>query len=127
MPKLAQEALSFVRRGGTLMIYGVYANDARVSWSPEKIFADEINVRLIPIINSFNQSINLNFFLKLDRSSALSRRRSASRAPLPILTAEKSTLRVWSRMCSLSMNMRRRWRRWEAGRQSRLLSSRCRL
>ena len=45
VPVLAENALSFVRRGGTLMIYGVYANEARVKWSPEKIFADEINVR----------------------------------------------------------------------------------
>jgi hypothetical protein len=27
------------------MVYGVYANDDRVEWSPAKIFGDEIKVR----------------------------------------------------------------------------------
>jgi D-arabinitol dehydrogenase (NADP+) len=44
--KLANEAINYVRRGGTLMIYGVYENKARVHWPPSKIFADEIRVHL---------------------------------------------------------------------------------
>jgi D-arabinitol dehydrogenase (NADP+) len=44
--KLANEAIDYVRRGGTLMIYGVYENNARVHWSPTRIFGDEIRVRL---------------------------------------------------------------------------------
>jgi len=44
--KLANEAINYVRRGGTLMIYGVYENKALVHWPPSKIFGDEINVRL---------------------------------------------------------------------------------
>ena len=44
--KLANEAINYVRRGGTLMIYGVYENKARVHWPPSKIFGDEIRVRL---------------------------------------------------------------------------------
>lgn len=42
--RLAQESLNWVRRGGTLMIYGVYSDEARVSWPPSKIFGDEIRV-----------------------------------------------------------------------------------
>ncbi|KAI0037253.1 chaperonin 10-like protein [Vararia minispora EC-137] len=49
--KLANEAINYVRRGGTLMIYGVYENKALVHWPPSKIFGDEIN-----IIGSFSQT-----------------------------------------------------------------------
>jgi D-arabinitol dehydrogenase (NADP+) len=40
--KIANDAINYVSRGGTLLIYGVYAENARVSWSPNKIFVDEI-------------------------------------------------------------------------------------
>lgn len=43
--KVAQDSINYVRRGGTLMIYGVYANAAQVHWPPSKIFGDEIKVR----------------------------------------------------------------------------------
>ncbi|KZT28094.1 GroES-like protein [Neolentinus lepideus HHB14362 ss-1] len=49
--KLAQESINYVRRGGTLMIYGVYENKAQVHWPPSKIFGDEIK-----IIGSFSQT-----------------------------------------------------------------------
>ncbi|KAI5119374.1 hypothetical protein M0805_001050 [Coniferiporia weirii] len=50
--KLANEAINYVRRGGVLMVYGVYANEARVHWPPSKIFGDEIT-----IIGSFAQTL----------------------------------------------------------------------
>jgi D-arabinitol dehydrogenase (NADP+) len=43
--KLANEAIGYVRRGGTLIIYGVYENKALVHWPPTKIFGDEVRVR----------------------------------------------------------------------------------
>ncbi|KXN89139.1 D-arabinitol dehydrogenase 1 [Leucoagaricus sp. SymC.cos] len=49
--KVATDAINYVRRGGTLMIYGVYANSALVHWAPSKIFGDEIR-----IIGSFVQT-----------------------------------------------------------------------
>ncbi|KAH8830052.1 chaperonin 10-like protein, partial [Flagelloscypha sp. PMI_526] len=49
--KIAQDSINYVRRGGTLLVYGVYADKARVSWPPSKIFGDEIR-----IIGSFSQS-----------------------------------------------------------------------
>jgi len=49
--KLANEAIHYVRRGGTLMIYGVYENSALVHWPPGKIFGDEIT-----IVGSFSQT-----------------------------------------------------------------------
>ena len=42
--KVANESINYVRRGGTLMIYGVYENKALVHWPPSKIFGDEIRV-----------------------------------------------------------------------------------
>lgn len=42
--KLAQESINYVRRGGTIMIYGVYENKALVHWPPSRIFGDEIKV-----------------------------------------------------------------------------------
>ncbi|KAF8842003.1 GroES-like protein [Paxillus ammoniavirescens] len=48
---IANSSIDYVRRGGTLMIYGVYSNDALVHWSPSKIFGDEIK-----IIGSFAQT-----------------------------------------------------------------------
>jgi D-arabinitol dehydrogenase (NADP+) len=35
--KLANESINYVRRGGTLMIYGVYENSALVHWPPSKV------------------------------------------------------------------------------------------
>ncbi|KAF5383166.1 hypothetical protein D9615_004991 [Tricholomella constricta] len=49
--KMANDAIHLVRRGGTLMIYGVYANSDLVHWAPSKIFGDEIR-----IIGSFAQT-----------------------------------------------------------------------
>lgn len=40
--KIANQAIHYVRRGGTLMVYGVYDNAAQVHWPPAKIFVDEI-------------------------------------------------------------------------------------
>ncbi|KAF9226326.1 GroES-like protein [Gyrodon lividus] len=48
---VANDSINYVRRGGTLMIYGVYSNDALVHWPPSKIFGDEIK-----IIGSFAQT-----------------------------------------------------------------------
>jgi len=48
---LANESINYVRRGGTLMVYGVYENKALVHWPPSKIFGDEIR-----IIGSFSQT-----------------------------------------------------------------------
>ncbi|KAF9529979.1 chaperonin 10-like protein [Crepidotus variabilis] len=48
---IATDSINFVRRGGSLLIYGVYSNADRVQWSPAKIFQDEITV-----IGSFAQT-----------------------------------------------------------------------
>lgn len=48
--KIVNDSINYVARGGTLLVYGVYEGDARVSWPPSKIFGDEIR-----IIGSFSQ------------------------------------------------------------------------
>lgn len=47
--KLANDSINYVRRGGTIMIYGVYENKALIHWPPSKIFGDEIKVRIFVI------------------------------------------------------------------------------
>jgi D-arabinitol dehydrogenase (NADP+) len=44
--KICNDALDYVRRGGTLLVYGVYDDAARVHWSPARIFRDEITVSI---------------------------------------------------------------------------------
>jgi D-arabinitol dehydrogenase (NADP+) len=61
--KLANESINYVRRGGTLMIYGVYENKALVHWPPSKIFGDEINVS----VSSFR--VTLAYLMQLLRLS----------------------------------------------------------
>ncbi|KIK70232.1 hypothetical protein GYMLUDRAFT_34722 [Collybiopsis luxurians FD-317 M1] len=48
--KVANLAIDLVRRGGRIMVYGVYSNDALVHYSLPRIFSDEIT-----IIGSFAQ------------------------------------------------------------------------
>ncbi|KAI9792431.1 MAG: hypothetical protein M1816_002315 [Peltula sp. TS41687] len=43
-PKILEDAINYVRRGGKLVVYGVYSSSARVSWPPSKIFGDEITI-----------------------------------------------------------------------------------
>jgi D-arabinitol dehydrogenase (NADP+) len=50
-PKILEDAIHYVRRGGKLVVYGVYSSAARVSWPPSKIFGDEIT-----IIGSFSET-----------------------------------------------------------------------
>jgi hypothetical protein len=45
LEKLANEAINYVRRGGTLIVSGVCENKAHLHWPPSKIFGDEIRVR----------------------------------------------------------------------------------
>ena len=44
--KIVQNSINYVRRGGTIMVYGVYENKAMVHWPPSKIFGDEIRVSI---------------------------------------------------------------------------------
>lgn len=36
-PKVLEDAIHYVRRGGKLVVYGVYSSSATVSWPPSKI------------------------------------------------------------------------------------------
>lgn len=52
--KILEDSIHYVRRGGKLVVYGVYSNEARVSWPPSKIFGDEIT-----ILGSFSETYKL--------------------------------------------------------------------
>ena len=49
--KILEDSINYVRRGGTLVVYGVYSDSAKVSWPPSKIFGDEIT-----ILGSFSET-----------------------------------------------------------------------
>ncbi|PGH03109.1 chlorophyll synthesis pathway protein BchC [Blastomyces parvus] len=49
--KILEDAIHYCRRGGKLIVYGVYANSDRVAWPPSKIFGDEIT-----ILGSFSET-----------------------------------------------------------------------
>jgi len=49
--KILEDSINYVRRGGKLVVYGVYGSKDRVSWPPSKIFGDEIT-----IIGSFSET-----------------------------------------------------------------------
>ncbi|KAI1912906.1 hypothetical protein LOZ53_003121 [Ophidiomyces ophidiicola] len=49
--KILEDAINYVRRGGKLIVYGVYASKDRVTWPPSKIFGDEIT-----ILGSFSET-----------------------------------------------------------------------
>ncbi|PSN62117.1 L-threonine 3-dehydrogenase [Corynespora cassiicola Philippines] len=43
-PPVLESTLMFVRKGGTLVVYGVYDDAAKISWAPSHIWANEITV-----------------------------------------------------------------------------------
>ena len=49
--KILEDSINYVRRGGKLVVYGVYGSKDRVSWPPSKIFGDEIT-----ILGSFSET-----------------------------------------------------------------------
>lgn len=49
--KILEDAINYVRRGGKLVVYGVYSSRDRVTWPPSKIFGDEIT-----ILGSFSET-----------------------------------------------------------------------
>lgn len=49
--KILEDSINYVRRGGKLVVYGVYSEEARVTWPPSKIFGDEIT-----ILGSFSET-----------------------------------------------------------------------
>ena len=54
--RILEDAINYVRRGGKLVVYGVYSDSARVSWPPSKIFGDEIT-----ILGSFSETYKCEY------------------------------------------------------------------
>lgn len=41
---MLEDSINYVRKGGKLVVYGVYGDDVKVAWSPSKIWANEITI-----------------------------------------------------------------------------------
>jgi D-arabinitol dehydrogenase (NADP+) len=45
VPELCADALQYARKGGQVIVYGVYPERARISWSPYEIFSRELTIK----------------------------------------------------------------------------------
>lgn len=43
-PTVLEQAIDFVRKGGKLVVYGVYDEGVKISWSPFRIWEHEITI-----------------------------------------------------------------------------------
>jgi D-arabinitol dehydrogenase (NADP+) len=58
-PSVCEEALNFVRRRGTLLVYGVYPEKASVRFDPFDVFRREITIKgSFAQIDSFQRALN---------------------------------------------------------------------
>ena len=44
-PRLCEEALQYARHGGQVIVYGVYSESAKITWSPYDIFRRELTIK----------------------------------------------------------------------------------
>lgn len=58
--KILEDSINYVRRGGKLVVYGVYSSEVRVSWSPAKIC--KFSCLLLIVANNL-QSVTRSLFL----------------------------------------------------------------
>jgi D-arabinitol dehydrogenase (NADP+) len=58
-PAVCEEALQYARRGGTLLVYGVYPEDAAVRFNPFDVFRQEITIKgSFAQLNSFGRALS---------------------------------------------------------------------
>lgn len=43
-PSILEQSINYVRKGGTLVVYGVYDDRVKIAWSPMRIWTHEITV-----------------------------------------------------------------------------------
>lgn len=43
-PTVLESALNYVRKGGKLVVYGVYDESVKIAWSPFKIWENEVTI-----------------------------------------------------------------------------------
>lgn len=43
-PSVLEASISYVRKGGTLVVYGVYDESVKISWSPFQIWQQEMTI-----------------------------------------------------------------------------------
>jgi len=84
--KILEDSINYVRRGGKLVVYGVYSSEVRVSWSPAKICKYSFSPEMT-FADSL-QSVMRSLFL------AVSPRPTSSPPLLTTSTPERSRLMV---------------------------------
>jgi D-arabinitol dehydrogenase (NADP+) len=58
-PAVCEEALQYARRGGTLLVYGVYPENAAVRFNPFDVFRQEITIKgSFAQLNSFGRALS---------------------------------------------------------------------
>jgi D-arabinitol dehydrogenase (NADP+) len=58
-PAICEDALRYIRRGGTLLVYGVYPERASVRFNPFDVFRQEITIKgSFAQLNSFGRALN---------------------------------------------------------------------
>lgn len=107
--KILEDAINYCRRGGKLVVYGVYSNKDRVSWPPSKICEFLHSHFILPwkigLLTRHLQSGMKSRFL------AVFQRHTNSRQPLTTSTQERSKLAVSLTRPSGSINGQNAWNR----------------
>jgi D-arabinitol dehydrogenase (NADP+) len=78
--KILEDAINYVRRGGKLVVYGVYGNKDRVSWPPSKICKFLLSPSLLPRRPSHLQ-LRLNNRPHQTRANKHVKKQSATKSP----------------------------------------------
>jgi threonine dehydrogenase-like Zn-dependent dehydrogenase len=95
--KILEDSINYVRRGGKLVVYGVYSSEVRVSWSPAKIceffFSSFVLLVLCSLADPFQLVMRL-------LSLVVSLRHTSSLLLLITLTLERLGLMVLSTRCT---------------------------
>ncbi|KAK0303162.1 hypothetical protein LTR01_008308 [Friedmanniomyces endolithicus] len=67
-PSVLEQSIFYVRKGGTLVVYGVYDDAAKIAWPPMRIWTDEITILSsfcstlkFPVVMEYVRTKKLNF------------------------------------------------------------------
>ena len=110
--KILEDAINYVRRGGKLVVYGVYSGKDRVTWPPSKICKIHLSPPQMPNDFFLENHVLMSFFQSAMRSpsSAPSPRRTSSPPPSTISTAARSRSTASSTRPSSWISGRSVWR-----------------
>lgn len=74
-PSVLEQSIHYVRKGGTLVVYGVYDDAAKISWPPMLIWKNELTILAsfcstlkLPVVMEYLRAKRLNFNGIVDRT-----------------------------------------------------------